>query len=163
MCLLLRLRLFNHRVYFYYCSICPRILVINFLSCFYHTEELRNVKFVSEKWDPRPETRDPTHRWDPRPETRDHKSGTRVPRSGTQLIGGTRDPKGGTWNSRPGTLRVNFQNAFAVFSETLRKSMSILYIYIYFVCFSLPYHTAYTLLIFYHLKHYRSAHFQKLY
>ena len=48
-----------------------------------------------------PETRDPSCGWDPRNKTWNPgtKGGIRDPRSWTQLIGGTRDP-------RPGTLKV---------------------------------------------------------
>ena len=40
-----------------------------------------------------PETRDPCHRWDTGPETRDPKNETRDPRPGTELTGGTGDPR----------------------------------------------------------------------
>ena len=74
------------------------------LSCEF-CEIFRDSFFIgkSEKWDPRPGT----------------VGGTRDPRSGTHLIGGTRGPKGGT-NPRPGTLEVDFQKIFPVFSESWR-------------------------------------------
>ena len=85
-------------------------------------------------WDSRPKTQYPSSRWDLGPKTREPKGRTRAP--------------------RPGTLKVEFLKFFSVFSEAwpLWKNSSALCIYVYFVCFTLPYHEAYTLLIFYHLN-----------
>ena len=52
-------------------------------------------------WDPRPETRDPSHRWEPGPQSRDPEGETRDPRPGTHFIGGTQHPKGWTQDSGP--------------------------------------------------------------
>ena len=83
---------------------------------------------------PRPGTTDTSHRWD--------------------LVPETQDPKGGTRHSRPGTLKVDFQKIFSVFSESWRFCMNScsLCIYVYFICFSFLYHQAYKLLIFHHLN-----------
>ena len=54
-------------------------------------------------WNPRPETRDPSHRWDPEPETRDPKSGTRDLRTGTELKDRTRDRRRRTLKVGPKT------------------------------------------------------------
>ena len=51
-------------------------------------------------WDPRPETRSTSHRWGP----------------GSEI----RDPKGGTRDPRPGTLKVYFLKKFSVFSDVPR-------------------------------------------
>ena len=75
--------------------------------------------------------------WNPKGRTRD-------PRPSTQLIGGTRDP-------RPWTLKVDFQKIFSVFSKTWRLWMNSCALCV-FICLSLPYHKAYTVLIFYHLN-----------
>ena len=77
---------------------------------------------ISEKWDPRSETGDPSHSWDPGPETREPEAATRDPRPTTHLIGGTRYSKVGpeTRDPRPGTLKVDFKKMFPVFSETWR-------------------------------------------
>ena len=107
-------------------------------------------------WDPRSETRDPSDRWDPGRETRTLKVGPETRDKTHRWDPGTeiRDPKGGTRDPRPGTLKVVFQNIFSVFLEAWNLWMSScgLCVYVYFVCFSLPYHKVYTLLIFYHLN-----------
>ena len=59
---------------------------------------------MSEKWDQRPETRDPSCEWDLGSETHDPIGGTQDRRPGTQLIGGTRDPKDVSQNPQTGTL-----------------------------------------------------------
>ena len=85
-------------------------------------------------WDIRPETRYPSHRWDPGHEIR--------------------DPEGRTPDPTPVTLKVDFQKIFSVFSENRLLGMNswALCVYVYFKGFSLPYHTAYTLLIIYQLN-----------
>ena len=82
---------------------------------------------ISEKQDPRPRT------LKVRPETLDP-----GPNSDPRLI----------------TLKVDFQQIFSVFFEAWRLWMNscTLCIYVYFAGFSLPYHKAYTFLIFYHLN-----------
>ena len=89
----------------------------------------RTIKVVFQARDSRP-----AQGWDPGPETQNPKSGTRDPRTGTQ--------------------KLDFQQIFSVFFETWRLWMNsfALYIFVYFVCFSLPYHKPYTLLIFYNLN-----------
>ena len=79
---------------------------------------------MSKKFDPRPETRDPSYGRDPKPVTRDPKGETRDPRSrahletrgsqcGTQdprhgplIFHGTRDSKPRTLKERPGTTMI---------------------------------------------------------
>ena len=85
------------------------------------------------------------------PETREF---WRDPRPETHLTGGTRDPKWGTRDPRPRTLKVDFQRIFSVFFEAWHLWMNscALCFYVYFVYFLLPYHKAYVLLIFHHLS-----------
>ena len=101
-------------------------------------------------------TWDSSHRWDSRPKTRNPKDVTWDPRLNSKVGPGpeTRNPKRGTQGPRPGTLEVVFQQIFSVFFETWRLWMNSCTwcVCVYFVCFSLPYHKAYTLLIFYYLK-----------
>ena len=117
---------------------------------------------ISEIWYPRTRTVGGTRYPRPGiislvgPETRDPKGGTQDSRPGTQLntwdVGpNTRDPKDGTRDPTPGTLKVGFQK---IFSDAWRLWMNscALCVYDYFVCFALSIkHSAYTLLIFYHL------------
>ena len=97
-------------------------------------------------WNSRPETRDPTHRKDMGLENGILKMGleTLDPGPNSEVGSGTRDP-------RPGTLKVDFQQILSVFFETWHLWMNSfdLCVYVYFACFSLPYHKAYTFLIFY--------------
>ena len=95
-------------------------------------------------WDPRHGTWDPgPSRWDPRSENRDptHR-----------------------WDLRSEILRVDFQQIFSVFFEAWRLWMNspALCVYVYFVCFLLPYHKAYTFSIFYHLNELLFSSFCKL-
>ena len=78
---------------------------------------------ISEKWDPRPGT-----------------------------IGGTQDPRPSTLNVGPETWDP--ERIFRKFSQFFLKSSDyeLIHVLFAFVCFSLPYHTAYALLIFYHLN-----------
>ena len=73
----------------------------------------------------------------------------------------TQDPKIGTRDPRHGTQKVDFQQIFTVFFETWRWWINsfALCVYVYFLCFSLPYHKAYKLLIFYHLNELLFARF----
>ena len=66
----------------------------------------------------------------------------------------TRDPTGGARDPRLGNLKVDFLKIFSVFSDALRLWMNscALCVYVYFVCFSLPYLKAHTPLIFYDLN-----------
>ena len=106
---------------------------------FYFKQYLESLWIgISEKWEPRPGTF----------------GGIRDPRPGIHLIGGTRDLRPETLNMEHGTLKLGFQQIFSVFLEAWRFWINscALCVYAYFVCFSLPYHEAYTLLIFYHLN-----------
>ena len=110
-------------------------------------------------WDPRPEIRDPTHRWDRDSTPRTLKVGpeTRDPRPNSEVDPGpeTRDPKSGVRDLRPGTLKVSeFSANFLSFlcSLACMNEFICLCVYVCFVCFPLPYHKTYTLLILYHLN-----------
>ena len=97
-----------------------------------------------------PETRDPSLRWDPGPETQNPKCGTQDPGPGTHLMDRNRDSRSSRWDSIP---------LVYIALETQEpepwvwiNSCALCVVYVYFVCFSLPYPTAGTLLIFYHLN-----------
>ena len=100
-------------------------------------------QLIGRTWDPRPRTlkvgpktrhQRPTQRWNTGPETQ--------------------DPERGTQDPGPETQKVNFKQIFSVFFETWLSRMNsfALCVFVYFVCYSLPYGKVYTLLIFYHLN-----------
>ena len=75
------------------------------------------------------------------------------PNSGWSPGSGAQEPKAGAWDLGP--WKRIFRK-FSVFPDAWHLWIHVLYVYVYFVCFSLPSHKAYTLLIFDHLNPFRA-------
>ena len=95
-------------------------------------------------------TRGPTHMWDAGHENRDPKGGTRYSRPGTQLRGGTWDPRPETRDRESGFSATFLSSLWNL--AFMNGFIFALCVYIYFVYLSLLYHKEYTILIFYHLN-----------
>ena len=124
-------------------------------------------------WDQRPKTRCLSLKWDLGPKTRDPKGGTQDRIRGTDHISETRDPKVGVRDPGPGTrdpshglkpgpgtkrwdsiplAYMGLETRDPEPESWIWMNLCALCVCVYFVCFSIPFLTAWLLLIFYHLN-----------